>query len=570
MSKIIEETKIGGLAIFIYFSRVKKKQIMKKSLLLIIFAVLMSSISRAQVSGSALLCPGFVYTYTANISGAVSYTWTTPVGWQIISGQGTSQIEVMCNVNEGDICADGYDGGGIFIAQNCFTASWGGDGDGWDAIKNSIGSCICSPYSITTQTNGGSSPCGGCGSGTLSANAVFAVYDSLLPGGSFLGLADNVTPYYPNATTVVTLYVYLVDTTFGLANAVPITGGTCATTINNTVQLFPCTPPTIIANVTPSPTCLGDTFTIKENSGLGTFPSYQWTCSDTNLTFTSANGVDSIQGTYSGTVGGSPVVNFMATDIFGCFYSGQINVDIINCIAPPVAAFSVDIDSLCPNTCANFTNLSTDATSSQWIFSGAIVDTSSFNDPVAVCYNSPGAHDVKLIVSNAGGTDTLLLTNYIFVFNPASPQNITLIDDTLYSTQGFSTYQWYYNGSLIAGANQYYYPATLNGNYSVLSTDANGCESTFEIQNIILSNLSIENSGFTVFPNPASSEFIVDPGAVNSSRMDILNSIGRVISSQLLTSGKNKISTSDIAPGIYFIRVTVGESSHIQKIMIIN
>ena len=100
----------------------------------------MSSISRAQVSGSALLCPGFVYTYTANISGAVSYTWTTPVGWQIISGQGTSQIEVMCNVNEGDICADGYDGGGIFIAQNCFTASWGGDGDGWDAIKNSIGS----------------------------------------------------------------------------------------------------------------------------------------------------------------------------------------------------------------------------------------------------------------------------------------------------------------------------------------------------------------------------------------------------------------------------------------------
>ncbi|MBK8584959.1 MAG: T9SS type A sorting domain-containing protein [Bacteroidetes bacterium] len=123
---------------------------------------------------------------------------------------------------------------------------------------------------------------------------------------------------------------------------------------------------------------------------------------------------------------------------------------------------------------------------------------------------------------------------------------------------------------MIAGANLYYYPATLNGNYSVLSTDANGCESTFEIQNIILSNLSIENSGFTVFPNPASSEFIVDPGAVNSSRMDILNSIGRVISSQLLTSGKNKISTSDIAPGIYFIRVTVGERSHIQKIMIIN
>ncbi len=541
---------------------------MKKSLLLIVFSILMSSISRAQISGSALLCPGFVYTYTANISGASTYSWTTPVGWQIISGQGTSQVEVLCNVNQGDICADGYDAGGIFIAQNCFTASWGGDGAGWDVIKTTIGSCICSPYTVSIQTNGGSSPCGGCGSGALSSNAVYGVYDAALPGGIYLGLADGVTPYYPNASTVVTLYVYLMDTTYGLANAIQITGGTCAATINNTVQLFPCTPPTIIASVIPAPACLGDTFTIKENSGLGTFPNYVWTCSDTNLIFTSANGVDSIQGTYASASAGSPIVNFTATDIFGCFYTGQLTIDVVNCVAPPVAAFSVANDSLCPSTCIDFTNLSVGATSSQWIFYGAVDDSSSLNDPQSVCYNTPGSHDVELIVYNAGGSDTLLLSNYIYVYSPAIAQTITLIDDTLYSSQGFATYQWFYNNSLLAGANLYYYPATLNGNYSVLSTDSNGCESTFEIQNVILSSNSIGYSDFALFPNPTANDFIIDLGTVASGKMNLLNNIGEVIHSQNLISGENNISTSEIAAGIYFIKISFEEKTSIQKIII--
>lgn len=541
---------------------------MKKSLLLFLFALLISSISRAQISGSALLCPGFVYTYTANISGAVTYNWTTPVGWQIISGQGTSQVEVMCNVNEGDICADGFDGGGIFVAQNCFTASWGGDGNGWDAIKNPIGVCICSPYSITTQTSGGSSPCGGCGSGALSSNAVFGVYNAALPGGTFLGLADGTTPYYPNSSSVVTLYVYLIDTTYGLSNAVQITGGTCAATINNIVQLFPCSPPTIVATVNPSPVCLGDTFTIKENSGLGTFPSYTWSCADPNVAFVSANGVDSIQGTYSGSVGASPVVNFTANDIFGCLYTGQITVDVINCVAPPIAAFTVSDDSICPNTCVTFSNQSIDATSSQWYFPGAVTDTSTLNDPASVCYSTSGDYDVKLIVSNAGGTDTLLLSNFIHVFPPATPQNISLIDDTLYSNQGYVSYQWFYNNSLIAGATQYFYPATLNGNYSVLSTDANGCETTFEILNIVLGTSELNSSSVRIFPNPATDELTVDMGSTSLAEMDILNSIGEKVGSYSLSSGRNKISCSELSGGIYFIRISSAENLLMQKLII--
>lgn len=541
---------------------------MKKSLLLIVFAILISSISRAQVSGSALLCPGFVYTYTANISGAVTYSWTTPVGWQIISGQGTSQIEVMCNVNEGDICADGFDGGGIFIAQNCLPASWGGDGNGWDAIKNTIGSCICSPYTIETQSNGGSSPCGGCGSGTLSSHAVYGVFSDTMPGANLLGLADGITAYYPNDTAIITLYIYLIDTTNGLSNAVLITGGTCATTINNSVQLFPCSQPTIVADVTPDPVCLGDTFTIKENSGLGTFPTYQWNSSDPNISFVSANGVDSIQGIYNSSTPGSPLIQFSATDMFGCPYSGQINVDVINCIAPPVALFSVDKDSICPGTCVTYTNQSTGAISSQWLFSGAAVDTSTFNDPVPVCYSGSGDFDVRLIVTNGGGSDTLSLTNIIHVFPAAATQNITLIDDTLYSIQGFATYQWYYNGSLIGGATGYYHAATLNGNYTVVSTDANGCESSFEIQNIVLSTDVLQDAGFTIHPNPNNGEFRIDLSEISGSHLEIYNNVGEIVFVKDLESKNNIISVDDFSAGIYFVKITSLKNQQIKKIIV--
>jgi PKD repeat protein len=541
---------------------------MKKSLLLLLFAILISSISRAQVSGSALLCPGFVYTYTANISGAVSYSWTTPVGWQIISGQGTSQIEVMCNLNEGDICADGFDGGGIFIAQNCLTASWGGDGDGWDAQKTSIGSCICAPYSISVQSNGGSSPCGGCGSGTLSPNAVYGVYNDTLPGGTLLGLADGVTAYQPNDTSVISLYVYLIDTTQGMSNAVQITGGTCASTINNEVQLFPCSPPTIVANVTPNPVCLGDTFTVKENSGLGTFPSYHWSTLDSNLSFISANGVDSIQGVFNSASPGNPIVNFTANDVFGCLYIGEITIDVINCIAPPVALFSVDKDSICPGTCVTFMNQSTGAASSLWLFNGAVEDSSILNDPDPVCYSSQGQYSVSLIVSNGGGSDTLTLNNLVHVFPPAAVQNVTLINDTLYSNQGFATYQWYYNNSLIGGATSYYYAATLNGNYTVVSTDANGCESSFEILNVILNTVEANLAGFSIHPNPATSSFEIVFGEFAAKELAIYNSVGEIIFSERISSDKSKFSLDNFTPGIYFVRISSEENFAIKKLIV--
>ena len=52
-----------------------------------------------------------------------------------------------------------------------------------------------------------------------------------------------------------------------------------------------------------------------------------------------------------------------------------------------------------------------------WDFYGANPSTSTVQNPTNITYNNIGLYDVRLIVSNANGIDTLLKTNYIEVIS---------------------------------------------------------------------------------------------------------------------------------------------------------
>ncbi len=539
-----------------------------KKLLLFIFILFSSIICKAQISGSAVVCPGYVYVYHANIIGASSYTWAVPAGWLIVSGQGSSTLEVMCNINDGDLCVDGYDAGGIFIAQNCFTTGFGGDGAGWDADKTSVGSCICSSYTIAVTGNGSSSPCGGCGNGTLSPNAVYAVYDSIWPIGNYLGLADALTLYDPLSFAIRTLKIYLVDTTLGVSNAALI-GSPCSAVINNTVQIFPCSPPTLTVEVDHTPVCIGDTFSIRENSGLGNFPNYLWASANPNLNFTSVLMNDTVEGVYNGLPGSLPLVTLVTHDMFGCPYRGEISLDIVNCIVQPLASFTVDNDSICPGQCVNFQNTSVNGSTFNWYFQGADIDTSSFQNPVAsICYSSPGTYTVTLLAVNGGGNDSAVYTDFITVFPSPILQNIILTNDTLFSISGFSSYSWYFNGSLIQGASLDYYVPHQNGNYTVESTTANGCSSSFTLSNILLSNDESFFDQLTLYPNPASSEIFVTIKRTGIIKLKLINAIGNIVSEIVTENNKLTIDLMPYTSGIYTLQVISNKSSINKKLII--
>jgi len=170
-------------------------------------------------------------------------------------------------------------------------------------------------------------------------------------------------------------------------------------------------------------------------------------------------------------------------DCVGTFVS--IAIDNLQLSAGCAEDFYANSDSICPGTCDTFIYSSNNFDSLMWILTGASIDTIiAFDDSTSACYNYPGTYDITLIVFNNGCVDTVQKSNYILVHPFPPPQGITQNNDTLSANQGGAAYQWYFNGTLIPGATNYYYVAT-SGNYYVIVTDLNGCEVEAVLNNFV-------------------------------------------------------------------------------------
>jgi hypothetical protein len=118
-----------------------------------------------------------------------------------------------------------------------------------------------------------------------------------------------------------------------------------------------------------------------------------------------------------------------------------------------------------------------------------------------------------MIATGPMGSDTLLLSNFITVYPFPAPQGISKSGDTLSALPGATSYQWYYNGSIIPGATNYFYVASQSGDYNVVATDYNGCEVEAVINDVIAGltpPLSKgEGSGVRSYPNPVQDKLYV-------------------------------------------------------------
>jgi hypothetical protein len=223
---------------------------------------------------------------------------------------------------------------------------------------------------------------------------------------------------------------------------------------------------------------------------------------------------------------------------------------------PNVAFFTLH-NSFCPGTCTDFLNLSINAITYQWSFPGASPDTSTATSPTNICYTTPGNYDVQLIATNANGSDTLLLTNYITVYPIPQAQSITQTGDTLFANQGSATYQWYFNTNIISAATNYFYVATQSGNYSVVATDSNGCEVEAVIDNVIANTnkMGVGNWQLAINPNPVTTTLNIR-GLENNSADEI--KIFNVFGEEVFSAVNWKLSTVNcdlFPPGLYYLEI---------------
>jgi len=246
------------------------------------------------------------------------------------------------------------------------------------------------------------------------------------------------------------------------------------------------------------------------------------------------------------------------------------NIFCANIVSQPVALFTAP-NHICPGTCADFINNSTNATTYLWSFPGANPSTSTDVNPSNICYSNPGSYNVQLIATNANGSDTLTLTNYITVYPYPAPQGILQSGDTLFANAGAVSYQWYYNGTLINGATNYFYLALTSGDYNVVATDVNGCEVEAAIFDVVASVNEIGDREFLIFPNPVRDKVIIHKSQVTREaavEISIYNVIGEMIMAVHLPIAYRLLPTfscdvSELPSGLYYLEITTDQNEKI-------
>jgi len=253
------------------------------------------------------------------------------------------------------------------------------------------------------------------------------------------------------------------------------------------------------------------------------------------------------------------------------------------CISLPVASFTAP-HHVCPGTCTDFTNLSFNATGYQWTFAGATPSASTDVNPTGICYNTPGSYDVSLIATNASGSDTLTLNNYIIVYPYPPPQGIIQSSDTLFANTGAVSYQWYLNSNLIAGATDYFYVASQNGDYNVVATDVNGCEVEAVIYDVIARIPFPEpKDQISIFPNPVGDKLeliipsttlmkLASPGDFPAGGISVYNPIGELVLVVPLPTANCTLPTciidvSQLPSAMYYLEINTGDKTLRAKIM---
>lgn len=304
---------------------------------------------------------------------------------------------------------------------------------------------------------------------------------------------------------------------------------------------------------------------------------------------------------------------------------------IIDSLPNPDPEFTVSQNTACMNSQVQFTNTTLNGYSNLWDFGDGT--TSSVFSPVHT-YQSPGYYNVTLKVCDSLGIcDSLTKYNYINVQpNQYSIQKLICPGQTVtfgsntYSTTGVYTdtlnsilgcdsiilmhlfvsnhnsliitphgptgfckgdsvkltaptalsgWQWYYNDVAINGAIASEYIAKNQGNYYCIAYDSSLCTVT---SNSIKVKIPcdiifppplkpLKRESLAIDPNPSIGVFTLKS---EIGEMTVINSWGKIVYKDLLTSSTNRLDLTSMTSGIYTVVVKSANGLATAKLMLLN
>lgn len=148
------------------------------------------------------------------------------------------------------------------------------------------------------------------------------------------------------------------------------------------------------------------------------------------------------------------------------------------------------------------------------------------------------------------------------------------------SNDSAKTYKWYYNNELVAGNNDYIYVANKkHGQYYVKVTGNDDCVVQSKAITIPTSDYKSGNEllldeSVTIWPNPNNGAFnlSIESSYLGNIHISLISGDGKIIKKENINKRdmllEHNLSFDDLACGIYYLSVRVGDNTAIEKLII--
>jgi PKD repeat protein len=155
------------------------------------------------------------------------------------------------------------------------------------------------------------------------------------------------------------------------------------------------------------------------------------------------------------------------------------------------------------------------------------------------------------------GTNTLEVT-----VSPAPTTPVITWADMILSSSASEEYQWYLDGAPIPDATEQDYTPLVNGTYTVVTTDANGCIATSAPYFFGSTSVPVASpTQLSIYPQPVSDVLNV-VGLEGDSRYRLIDGQGRLVQEGRLPGPNAEIDVRASAPGMYVLHVISPDGGH--------
>ena len=167
-------------------------------------------------------------------------------------------------------------------------------------------------------------------------------------------------------------------------------------------------------------------------------------------------------------------------------------------------------------------------------------------------------------------------TNVILALDPVIDLTATVngsnVNLTWTAPTGATSYLIYRNGEEVGNQASTAFADILNDgiySYSVVATDGNGRYSAPEYVAVSVGTVGVEENtleSVSIYPNPANSMLTIDGGNAEYT-YTMYNGMGQIVANGK-ANGVERVNVSDMAKGIYFLRLANGTQVRVDKVVV--